>query len=202
MTVTLNAGGYRSGRAAWRRLLTALTGLTLASCAALLSGCSPTYNWREYLDPEGTYRVLMPGRVASLSREINLDGIVLTMSMSGALVDSTRFAVGTVRLPQAGQRDHVLAAMRTAMLRNLSAHAHQIRPCEVPVIDASGHGRTRVEAQCMTAQGRVNDKPHAMEAMFVALETHAWQVVVIGEHIDSLQAQTLFEAFRIVGDAI
>jgi hypothetical protein len=201
MTVTLNHRGCRLQRAAWRRLLTALTGVMLAFFAVLQSGCSPTYNWREYRDPDGTYRVLMPGRVSELSREINLDGIVLPMSMSGALVDSTRFAVGMVRLKEAGQRDHVLVAMRTAMLRNIAAHTHRDRACEVPVIDASGQALTRVAAQCVSAQGRANNSPQSMEAMFVARGDYVWQVVVIGERIDGLQAQTLFEAFRIVGES-
>jgi hypothetical protein len=173
----------------------------LASFAALQSGCSPTYNWREYRDPDGAYRVLMPGRVAELSREINLDGVVLPMSMSGALVDSTRFAVGMVRLKEEGQRDHVLAAMRTAMLRNIAAHTHRDRACEASVMNASGQALTRVAAQCVSAQGRANDNPQFMEAMFVARGDHVWQVVVIGERIDALQAQTLFEAFRMVGES-
>jgi hypothetical protein len=182
-------------------MLTALTGLMFASCAVLLVGCSPTYNWREYRDTEGGYQALMPGRVASLSREINLDGITLSMSMSGALVDSTRFAVGVVRLNEPGQRDHVLAAMRTAMLRNIEAHTHQIRPCEVSVIDASGRTLTRIRADCVSAQGRVGDKSYGMQAIFVARAESVWQVVVIGEQIDSLQAQTFLDAFRIVGGA-
>jgi hypothetical protein len=123
------------------------------------------------------------------------------MSMSGALVDSTRFAVGVVRLKETGQRDHVLVAMRTAMLRNIAAPTHRDRPCEVPVIDASGQALARVAAQCVSAQGRANNSPQSMEAMFVARGDHVWQVVVIGERIDALQAQTLFEAFRVVGES-
>lgn len=201
MTVTFDRSGGPFTGAARPGLLTALTSLVLLMVALALAGCSPTYNWREYRDEDGTYRVLMPGRVSSLSREINLGGLPSTMSMSGALVDDTRFAVGMVRLPATDRQEHALAAMQTAMLRNIGAISHQARDCEITVVDPSGLSVARAAAQCVTAQGRINNKPASMQALFAARGSRAWQVVVIGERVDALQAQTMMDAFRIVETA-
>ncbi|RPH64206.1 MAG: hypothetical protein EHM83_08635, partial [Burkholderiales bacterium] len=96
--------------------------LAAAACALALSACSPDYNWREIRQPADGYLVMLPARPASMSRPINLDGLAVTMAMTGARVDDQTFTVGAVRLPDSepATREKAGAAMRAAMVRNIA----------------------------------------------------------------------------------
>ena len=100
--------------------------LLLASLA-WLQACNPTYNWRETRGPDAPYVVLMPAKPSSHSRPIDLNGIKVTMTMTAAEVDGVTFAVGTAELPDAAQAATALAAMKTAMVRNLAGTVRQER---------------------------------------------------------------------------
>ena len=100
--------------------------------ALLLSACSPQYNWRQVqapvsgastgtgTEPEIRYSALFPAKPASYTRPIHLNGQVVKMTMTVAEVDGTSFAIGTATLPDAGQAQATLLAMKTAMLRNIN----------------------------------------------------------------------------------
>jgi hypothetical protein len=66
--------------------------------AGLVAACSPEFNWRETRSPEQGFSVLLPARPASMSREIDLDGLRVVMTMTGARVDRALFTVGAIRL--------------------------------------------------------------------------------------------------------
>src|SRR5688572_28617341 len=94
---------------------TLLTGLVTA---ALLAGCSPTFNWRDYHSKDAPYRVMFPDKPDSQTRSINLDGLAVDMTMTGARVEGTVFAVGSGVAPSEAQAQAAVDAMKLALVRN------------------------------------------------------------------------------------
>ena len=168
--------------------------------AAFVAGCSPEYDWREIRPAEGGFAVLLPGKPASMSRPIDLDGMKVTMTMHGAKVGSTTFTVGWADLPDAADatRERAVAAMRTAMVRNLAGSETSSAPVALPVTDAAGARRGTHPAQRVDASGSVSGQPMAMLAGFTARGGRAWQYVVMGPMPDAAQAATFLDSFRLV----
>ncbi len=65
----------------------------------LLSGCSPTYDWRELPAAGGAVQVAFPGRPATDSRELSMAGRSVTFEVAAAQAAGATFAVGHMTLP-------------------------------------------------------------------------------------------------------
>ena len=145
--------------------------LVLASLsAALLAGCSPTYNWRDYTSAEGAFKVLFPAKPATHTRGIDLGGIKVDMTMTAAEVEGTTFAVGTAVAPDAALAQATLPAMRQALLRNIGASDA-----------AEKNGATPAGATLdIDAVGKGNSGPVRLVGRFVAKGTRVYQVIVVG----------------------
>lgn len=172
----------------------------LAGLLFALAACTPAYNWREVHPSEGGYAVLLPARPVSMARDIDLDGLPVTMTMTGARVGDTSFTIGVVVLPdeQAATRDKAIEAMRVGMTRNLAGHETRRAEVALPVTDAGGRPLAMQAATRVEVDGRVAQRPTHMAAQFVARGHRAWQVVVIGP-IDDPQSTTQFlDSFRII----
>lgn len=174
--------------------------LAAAACALVLAACSPDYNWREIRQPAEGYLVMLPARPASMSRPINLDGLAVTMSMTGARVDEQTFTVGTAMLPDAepATREKAGAAMRAAMVRNIAGREIASADVQVPVLDGAGRSVASQGATRIEAAGEVAGRPAHMSAQFVARGHRAWQVVVIGPDPDPGHSQQFLDSFRLV----
>jgi hypothetical protein len=70
---------------------------------ALLAGCNPAYNWRDYTSEDGRFKALFPAKPATLTRTVDLNGLQVEMTMTAAKVDNTTFAVGTAVAPDAAR---------------------------------------------------------------------------------------------------
>ena len=70
---------------------------------AVLAGCAPAYNWREVRPEAAPVAVMLPGKPASMSREIDLAGLKVTMNMVGAKVDEHSFTIAWIVLPPHAQ---------------------------------------------------------------------------------------------------
>ena len=84
---------------------------------ALLAGCNPAYNWRDYTSEDSRFKALFPAKPATLTRTVDLNGLQVEMTMTAAKVDNTTFAVGTAVAPDAARAQAALPAMRLALLR-------------------------------------------------------------------------------------
>ncbi|HLT27367.1 MAG TPA: hypothetical protein VK047_11825 [Zeimonas sp.] len=164
-----------------------------------LAACQPSYNWREIREADAGYRVMLPSRPVSMQRPIDLDGVPVTMSMTGARVDEAMFTVGSVVLPRDDERarSHATNAMRMGMQRNLQGHETTRAQIEVPVIDAAGKTVDRASGTRVEIEGQVSGKPAHMSATFVARGNRAWQVVMISPDADPQSAKLFHESFRI-----
>lgn len=186
-----------SGRAS---LASACRLLWLTGLLVMLSGCSPPFNWRESRPEAQGFVVLMPARTAQMSREIDLDGVRVTMIMTGARVESSLFTVGMVELAQdaISERDRVLGAMRAGMLRNLAASTTAERAVELPVIDASGRTLAHTPALRLEAQGLAGGERVRMVALFVARGNRLWQAVAIEPAPGGDPSATMIDSFRLL----
>jgi hypothetical protein len=137
--------------------------------ALLLGGCSPTYNWRDYTSSDGSFHVLFPAKPATHTRNIDLGGIRVDMTMTAAEVNGATFAVGTALAPDAAMAQATLPAMRQALLRNIGATLGDA---------ASKPGAAGLEVD---ATGKGNGAPVRLVGRFTAKGTRVYQVIVIGK---------------------
>lgn len=165
-----------------------------------LVACAPSHDWREIRADEDHYLALMPGRPDRMARPINLDGLAVEMSMQGARVDGVAFIVGAVALPDASVtvREHALAAMRTAMVRNIQGSETHAEAVAVPVVDAVGKPAGSAPGWRIDASGQAGQRTVSMSAVFAARAGRAWQAVVLGPDLDPEQARTFLLGFRIL----
>ena len=154
--------------------------LVASLAAALLTGCSPTYNWRDYTSSDGSFRVLFPSKPSTHTRSIDLGGIRVEMTMTAAEVEGTTFAVGTAVAPDPALAQATLPAMRQALLRNIGAADTGAAPDE--------KGRLAVDAT-----GTGNGQPVRLAGRFEARGSRFYQVIVLGKR--SAVAQEQVEQF-------
>lgn len=134
-----------------------------------LAACTPHFDWREVHGSEAPYTVLMPVKPSSGTRLINLGGTQVTMTMTAADVDGALFAVGTATMPDQAAATNALAAMKTALVRNIggtvtSEKATASSDLATLDIEATGSGT----------------HPRMLFAHLVAKNTRVYQVVTIG----------------------
>lgn len=172
----------------------------VVACALVTAACAPELDWREIRQPAEGYLVMLPARPASMSRPIDLDGLPVTMAMTGARVGERTFTVGAVVLPDgdATTREKANAAMRTAMVRNIAGSETAAAEVRVPVLAAAGRAAASQPALRIEATGRFADRPAHLSAQFVARGDRAWQAVVIGPRPDPDSARQFLNSFRLV----
>ena len=75
--------------------------LATLAVASVLSACSPKFDWRDYRSPDAQFTALFPGKPAVLTREIDLDGKKVSLTMTASEVDGNTFAIGSAVLDSA-----------------------------------------------------------------------------------------------------
>lgn len=176
-----------------RRPAITLLWLPLAALLAslALSACSPTYNWRESSDSGAHFSVLLPGKPASVTRQVDLDGPKVEMNMTAAEVDGTTFAVGTAELGDSPAAGKALDAMATALLNNIggTARAEAVLP-----------GKTEAYGRVLDldARGSVRGRPQRLVARLAARDKRIYQILILGEDkaVTDEIVETFFASFK------
>jgi hypothetical protein len=146
----------------------ALGALALVPLLAALAGCNPKYNWRDYASPDAPYRIMFPAKPGTFTREIDLDGLRVPMTMTAAEVDGATFAVGTAQAPDAARAQVALEAVRTALVRNIAGKVTREKR-------AGDGGAADIEAR-----GAANGVPMRLSGHFETRGTRLYQVIVVG----------------------
>lgn len=169
------------------------------ACAAL-TVCAPRHDWREIRADEDHYRASMPARPDRMTRAIDLDGLAVSMTMQGARVEGVAFVVGAAGLPDdsVAVRERALAAMRTAMVRNIQGSESRAEAVAVPVVDVSGRVVGSAPGWRIDAAGKAGERTVSMHAVFASRAGHAWQAVVLGPDPDADAVRHFLDGFRIV----
>lgn len=171
----------------------------MLACLAALAGCAPRYDWREIRANEDRYLAMMPAKPDRMTRQIELDGMKVSMTMQGARIDGVAFIVGAAALPDASVevRERAISAMRVAMVRNIAGRELSAQAVAVPVIDGSGRATGSAPGWRIEAAGRAGEGEVAMMAVFASRDGRAWQAVVLGPAPDRDQAKTFLDGFRV-----
>jgi hypothetical protein len=169
----------------------------LAALAALLLpallACSPKYNWRDYASPDAPYRVTFPAKPSNFTRNIELDGMRVAMTMTAAEVDGATFAVGAAQAQDPARAQAALEAMKLALLRNIGASAQQQASAST-----SGGGENRAALE-VDATGQANGAPMRLVGHFEARGTRFYQVIVMGrpKAVPPEQLEQFFTSFKL-----
>ena len=183
----------------------------------------PDYNWREHKVLEQHFVATMPGKAASMTRSIDLDGLKVVMTMQGVKVNDVTYTIASVPLPDDSAATHtkILKAMQAGMLKNISGKVAVSVEQVVAVIDASDKKVAQATGQRITAVGvqpsaagqsatfatsakSTDAAALAIHALFIARKQLAWQVVVLGPEAELKKpsvletAKQLIDSFRIV----
>lgn len=164
---------------------------------AMLAACSPKYNWRDYSPPDAAYRVTFPAKPASYTRTINLDGKNLQMSMTAAEVDGAVFAVGAAQAADAATAQEALAAMKTALVRNIDGTVTSEKDAAAAT-SADGKASQSVSSD-VEADGSHQGVRMRLVGHFVARDKRFFQVIVIGpaKAIAPEQTEQFISSFKL-----
>lgn len=150
--------------------------LLLALLAAVaLAACSPKFNWRDYRSADAPFAVMFPDKPDTHTREVDLNGLKVKMTMTAVQVDGAMFAVGTGEAPDAAQAQAALDAMKTALVKNIGATVTK---------------ETRTAGIDIEATGVQGGKPMQLVGRFVAHGRRFYQVIVMGPKSDMSAEQT------------
>lgn len=149
---------------------------------AVLSACTPTYDWREIHGSDVPYTVLLPAKPSTYSRQVNLGPTMAIMTMTAVEIDAVTFAVATAQLPDAAQAQAALVVMKNTLVSNLHAIVRQehlqhdgnrlqITLDATPAPPAAG-----ATAGSAAAAG----KAPSLHARFLARGRQVYQVIVVG----------------------
>lgn len=163
--------------------------LIIACGLALLAACSPKYNWREAHGDKVPFTVLLPAKPASFSRQIDLNGTPVMMTMTAAEIDGVTFAVGAAELSDAAQTPKALESMRTALINNIGG---TVRDTPVPGKADGDHGLD------VSAAGVARGQPMMLMARLVAKDKRIYQVLIVGgdKAVTPENIETFFTSFK------
>lgn len=161
--------------------------------AALLVACSPKYDWRDYRSSDAPYAVLFPGKPATQTRNINLDGLEVKLTMAAAEVDGVTFAVGSAQLDDASKGPQAALAMKTALVRNING---TVTSDKVTATSSGGKAQTVIEVD---AKGAQNGTPMRLIGRFIAKDTRIYQVIIMGhaKNVVDDQVDTFISSFKL-----
>lgn len=140
----------------------------------MLSACSPKFDWREVHGTSIPFSILLPAKPTSSTRQVNLDGLPVTMTMTAADAGDVLFAVGVAEAPDPAAAMRALAAMKTALVRNIGGSIRRETASAPGVLPAT----IDVEALGAPTSG---DQPRLLIARFIAIDKRVYQLVVVGK---------------------
>ncbi len=169
----------------------------IAASAALLLACSPQYNWRDYSSTDAPFRALFPDKPATHTRNIDVNGLKVDMTMTAAQVDGVTFAVGSAVAPDPAKAEAALAAMKTALVRNIGATIKSEKTsAAATAADGKSHHSARIDVDASGVQKGV---PVRLVGHFESRDKHFYQVIVIGpeKNISKENVEMFMSSFKL-----
>ena len=179
------------------RTTTFKTLLITLLAATTMAACSPKYNWRDYSSQDAPFRVMFPDKPATHTRSIDLDGLNVKMTMTAAQIDGTMFAVGSAEAPDAAKAEAALAAMKTALVRNIGATVKSEKTGKASAV--SGAASARSAAIDIEASGVQNGQPMRLVGHFESRNQRFYQVIVMGreKNVSQEQVEMFMSSFKL-----
>lgn len=169
--------------------------LLCAGAALLLAACSPKFNWRQVQGNNAPYSVLLPAKPSTFTREVDLNGIKLSMTMTATEVDDTVFAVGSAKVVDPGQAAAALQAMKTALVKNINGSVTSEKASAIAGGPQGNAGSIDLEAIGSAAGG---SQPKVLFAHLQSKEQYIYQVIVIGpqKSVTSENVEMFMRSFK------
>lgn len=169
-----------------------------ALAAGLLMACSPTYNWRDYSSQDAPFRVMFPDKPTVHKRSIDIGGMPVEMTMTAVDVNGTTFAVGSAEAPDAAQAQAALAAMQTALIRNIGATVTKQKSSAAAAV--SGANGMQAASLDIEAIGVHNGTPMKLIGHFESRNKRFYQVIVMGKAnaMSSEQIDQFMSSFKVL----
>jgi hypothetical protein len=173
------------------------------AAALLLLACSQRFEWRELRMAEGAVASL-PGRPQTVTRELDVGGQPVAMTLWSTGVGPTMFAVGAARLPpalaaEAAGRAQAIAYFRDGLVRNIGGTVTASGPASL-TLPADG-ARKLLAAERIEAVGRAgaDGRKSRLAARFFIVDDRLFQVVALGAEgeIPPEVLDTFFTSFRL-----
>lgn len=159
-----------------------------------LSACGNAANWRDYSSPEVPFRVMFPDKPSVFKRPIDLDGMKVEMTMTAVDMGGATYAVGSAVAPDAAHAQAALAAMKTALVRNIGA--------TVTSEKASAAASTAGQSASIDieASGVNNGQPMKLVGHFEARDKRFYQVIVMGREtaMPKEQVEQFLSSFKLL----
>lgn len=92
-----------------------------------LAGCTPEYNWREWTVADGRAVIMFPSRIQTEQRQIEVEGVTTTFSLTSSSVGESVFSVGFIALPES-LNETQRAALLNKVVSALAARAGKSTP--------------------------------------------------------------------------
>lgn len=168
-----------------RTMISPFSLLATLLAALILTACSPKFDWRDYRASQAPYAVLFPGKPATHTRPVDLDGQTATMTMAATEIDGTVFAVGSAELADADRAQLAVQAMKAAMVRNIGA---------AQPVESTRDGGFELEAH-----GARGGQPVTLRGRFLARGQRAYQVIVVGPDnaVSRENTETFLRSFKV-----
>ena len=175
----------------------------VAALALLTLACSQRFEWREVRVDDGAFAAL-PGRSQSVTRDLDVGGQPVSVTMWSTGVGATMFAVGVARLPAAlsaepAGRAQAIAYFRDGLLRNIGG---TVTASTSPSLTLPTNGTRRLLAsEAVEAVGRPgpDGRKSRLAARFFIVDDRLFQVVALGAEgeIPPEVLDTFFTSFRL-----
>ena len=149
---------------------------------ALLTGCTPEYNWRESMVAQDRGVIMFPSRTKTEQRQIDIEGAAATFALTSAAVGEAVFSVGYVPLPESLSPEKSSALVKT-IVDALAARAGKPAP------------ESARQGEIFTLDTVVANKPSLLMAKVVVHRGMLIQVVVSGPK-QSLSNENALEFVR------
>ena len=181
----------------WRSAIAAVL------AALLVLACSQRFEWREVRVDAGAVAAL-PGRPQSVTRDLEVGGQPVSMTMWSTGVGATMFAVGVARLPAAlsaepAGRAQAIAHFRDGLLRNIGGVATAAAPPSLAL--PPGSARRLLASEAVEAVGRPgpDGRKSRLAARFFIVDDQLFQIVALGAEgeIPPEVLDTFFTSFRL-----
>lgn len=168
-----------------------LTVPALALCA-LLSACSPTFDWREVRVEPGPLAAMLPCKPDKAARRVPLAGREVELQALGCKAGGASFVLMQADVVEAGRASEALQAWQQATVATLRATSptrqHQVPP---GATDLPGSDR-------LAARGQQGDGAAVQaEVLFFARGSQVYQAAVYASKATPEMLQTFFESIKL-----
>jgi hypothetical protein len=140
---------------------------------------------------------MFPGKPATYTRSVDLDGMRVDMTMTATEVEGAMYAVGTAQAPDPARAQAALAAIRTALLRNIGATS--VRETSAAAAAVANGTASDTAASDVTADGVLHGVKMRLVGHFEARGKRIYQVVVMGpeKSIESEASDQFISSFKL-----